>query len=232
VAGPLFTGPVSNPTPSPDAAPSVPAAHAYWRGWTEVRADLRSGLGIALAFALAGAPAGLVWWWLAPRADFRITSDGAVPLGDPSSELLVADDVVLALVLAGLGLIGGTAVWFLRRRRGVGALLAIALGASAAGVVAWLVGELLGPGPTKAQLADVGARVTTSLTLGSAAVLAVAPFMALLAYLVAVLSSHDDSLGRPPVDAGRGPGADAPPPVPSPTEPRPLVEAPPGSPPV
>jgi LPXTG-motif cell wall-anchored protein len=230
VAGPLFTGPVSTPTPFPDAVPSVPAAHAYWRGWAEVRADLRSGLGIALAFVLAGVPAGLMWWWLAPRADFRVTSDGAVPLGDPSSELLVADDVVLALILAGLGLIGGTAVWFLRRRRGVGALLAIALGASAAGVVAWLVGEMLGPGPTEAQLGDVGARVTTSLRLGSAAVLAVAPFMALLAYLVAVLCVHDDSLGRPPVDAGRGAVADAPPPVL--TAPRPLVEAPPRSPPV
>ena len=217
---PLFTGAVSSPTPFADpvtaegpadgaheappgtargrrwgAAPSA-SASAYWRGWPEVRADLRSAAGVVAGLALAGVPAGLLWWALAPRADFRITETGPVPIGDVSPELLVADDAVLALVLAGVGLLAGVAAWFLRRRRGVATVLALALGACLTAVVAWQVGELLGAGPSAAQLADVGARVTTSLTLSSPAAMALAPFTALLAYVVAVLYTPDDGLGR------------------------------------
>jgi len=161
-----------------------------------VRADLRSSAGIVLALALTGIPAGLLWWWLAPRADFRVTETGPVVVGNPSEELLVADDAVLVLVLAGVGLLAGSAAWFLRRRRGVATLLALALGACLTGVVAWQLGELLGAGPTEAQLADVGARVTTSLTLGSLPAIAIAPFTALLAYIVAVLATPLDGLSR------------------------------------
>jgi LPXTG-motif cell wall-anchored protein len=171
-------------------------ASAYWRGWPEVRADLRSAAGIVAGLALAGVPAGLLWWALAPRADFRVTDTGPVPIGDLSGELLVADDAVLALVLAGMGLLAGAAAWFLRRRRGVATVLALALGGCLTAVVAWQGGELLGAGPSEAELGDVGARVTTSLTLGSPAALAVAPFTALLAYVVAVLCTPDDGLGR------------------------------------
>jgi hypothetical protein len=186
----LFTGAVRRPSPA------VLPASAYWRGWPEVRADLRSSARILLALIVAGIPAGLLWWSLAPRADFRVTETGPVVVGTPSEELLVADDVVFALVLAGVGLLAGAAAWGLRRRRGVATLLALALGTCLTGVVAWHVGEVLGAAPTKAQLADVGARVTTSLTLGALPALAIAPFTALLAYVVAVLAAPDDGLGR------------------------------------
>ena len=176
--------------------PAFVPPEAYWRGWPEVRADLRSSVGLVLAMALTGVPAGLVWWWLAPRADFRITGDGPVAIGNPSQELLVADDVVFVLVLVGTGLLLGASAWFLRRRRGVATVVALARGACATGVVAWQLGELLGAGPTQAELADVGARVTTSLTLGSPAAIAAATFMALLAYIVAVLYAPGDDLGR------------------------------------
>jgi len=214
----LFTGAVSSPAPFADPVtaegpadgsgqvPSAagrgrrrgaaPSASAYWRGWPEVRADLRSAAGIVAGLALAGVPAGLLWWALAPRADFRITETGPVAIGDVSQELLVADDAVFALVLAGVGLLAGVAAWFLRRRRGVATVLALALGACLTAVVAWQVGELLGAGPSETQLADVGARVTTSLTLSSPAAMALAPFTALLAYVAAVLYTPDDGLGR------------------------------------
>lgn len=210
-----FAGPVTADGP-PVGAGQAPAetapgrgqkpASAFWRGWPEVRADLRSAAGIVAGLALAGVPAGLLWWALAPRADFRVTDTGPVPIGDLSGELLVADDAVLALVLAGAGLLAGAAAWFLRRRRGVAAVLALALGGCLTAVVAWQVGELLGAGPSEAELGDVGARVTTSLTLGSPAALAIAPFSALLAYVVAVLATPDDGLGRtepePPTPSG------------------------------
>lgn len=217
---PLFTGAVSHPSPLPRAA------SAYWGGWSEVRADLRSSAGIVLALVAAGVPAGLLWWWLAPRADFRVTDAEPVPIGNPSDELLIADDAVFALLLAGLGLLAGAAAWSLRHRRGVATVLALAVGACLMSAVAWQLGELLGAGPSRAELADVGAQVTTSLTLGSLPALALAPFTALLAYLVAVLYAPRDDLGRtdpgetrtwpPPQVAGESPAGE-----------RPLVDVPP-----
>jgi hypothetical protein len=182
-----------DPRPSPSGA--------LWQGRRELRADLRSSARLVLGLAVAGLLAGLLWWWLAPRADFRITDSGPVAVGNPSEELLIADDAVFALVLTGMGLVAGAAAWFLRRRRGVSTVLALALGTSTMAVVAWQLGELLGAGPSQADLADVGSVVTTSLTLGSPPALALAPFGALLAYLVPVLTAHHDDLGRTPEPA-------------------------------
>ncbi len=184
---------MSPPLPSVD--PGLPAS-AYWRGWPEIRADVQASVRLVLALGLAGVPAGLAWLGLAPRADFQITDGGPEPIGSPSGELLVADDAVFVLVLAVVGLIAGAAAWLLRRRRGVATLVALAVGAVLTAVVAWQVGELLGAGPTDAQIADVGAVVTSSLTLGSPAAIAVAPFTAVLAYVVGVLLAADDGLGR------------------------------------
>jgi hypothetical protein len=182
----------------------VPGPSAHWQGGRELRADLRSSGWLVLALALAGLPAGLLWWVLAPRADYRITADGPVVIGQPTEELLVADDVVFVLVLAGLGLVAGAAAWRLRRHRGVATLLALAVGMGLAGAVAWQLGELLGAGPTEADLTAVGGVVTTSLTLGSLPALAVGPFTAVLAYVVAVLYVADDGLGRVSVDGHGG----------------------------
>jgi hypothetical protein len=222
----LFTGQVSSPPQSFDPGPP---ASAYWRGWPEVRADVRASLRLVVVLALAGIPTGLAWWALAPRAVFRITEAGPEPLGSPSAELLIADDAVFALVLAVAGLLAGAVAWRLRRRRGVATAVAVAVGALATAVVAWQVGEVLGVGPTQAQIEEVGARVTTSLTLGSPAALAVAPFVAVLAYVVGTLTSHDDGLGRPVearVPGARDPAAGSA--VPDPE--RPLAEVPPAGP--
>lgn len=212
--------------PPPSFSPGPPSG-AYWRGWPEIRADLRACVRLILVLAVAGVPAGLAWWGLAPRADFRITDAGPEPIGSPSGELLVADDAVFVLVLAVVGLIAGTVAWRLRRRRGVATVVALALGAVATSAIAWQVGELLGVGPTAAQIADVGAVVTTSLTLGSPAAIAVAPFMAVLAYVLGVLTAHDDGLGRTgesssadELSSGAGPAVAGPE--------RPLVDVPPG----
>ena len=154
-------------------------------------------MGITVAaLAVAGLPAGLIWWWLAPRADFRITSDGPTPIGNPSAELLVADDVIFTLVVAGLGLLAGLVLWFRRGLRGVAAVVALALGTLAAGVLAWQLGEALGPGPSSAALRHVGARVTTGLHLASLPALAIGPAVALLVYFIAAALDGRDDLGR------------------------------------
>jgi hypothetical protein len=180
--------------PSPSQQPWPSSAH--WRGRRELTADLVPAGWVLLALALAGVAAGVLWWALAPRADFRITDEGPVVVGSPSSELLVADDGVYVLILAALGLIAGVAAWLIRRHRGVGLLLALAAGTTIAGALAWLVGGLLGHGPSDEELANVGGTVTSGLGLGSSAALAVAPFVALLVYLLGVIMNADDGLGR------------------------------------
>ncbi len=199
------------------SSPTVGAPSA-WQGWPEVRADLRAAVRLVVVLALTGVPAGLVWWLLAPRADYRITEDGPVVLGQPSEELLVADDSVFVLVLGLTGLLGGALAWRWRRRRGVATVLALAVGGGLCAVVAWRVGELLGAGPSADELAEVGAVVTTSLSLISLPALAVAPFAAVLAYLVGVLSVAEDGLDR---TADRAPG----PAVAAAPAPEPLADA-------
>lgn len=230
---PVFTGAVSSPAPpagpltadgptdGPGGPGQVPAADrrprrrvavtpasAYWRGRAEVRADLRSSAVLMLTLAVTGVPTGLLWWALAPRADFRVTEAGPVPVGAVSEELLIGADAIFALIMVGVGLLAGAAAWFLRRRRGVATVLALALGACLSAAVAWQLGEVLGAGPSDAELGEVGARVTTALTLGSLPALAVAPFTALLVYVLAVLHARDDGLGRTePVTPGPPPTA-------------------------
>lgn len=173
-----------------------------WGGVAELRADLMPALRLTAVLVLAGIPAGLLWWWLAPREDYRVLADGQVEaLGRTSAELFAADDGVFVLIMAGLGLLAGTAGWLLRRRRGVTLLAALALGTGLAAVLAWQLGDLLGPGPTADDLTDVGATVTTRLELVSMPALAVAPFLAVLVYVVAALLSAGEDLGRTP-DAG------------------------------
>ncbi len=193
--GPL-PGSLPGPAPAPATVLARPVRPLVAQLLGEVRADLRGATAWGCLLALCGLPAGLLWVWLAPRARFEVVEGGAVPLGRPSAELLVAVDSVLVLVLAGLGLLAGGIAWAMRRRRGIAVLVATGLGTAVAGLLAWQLGELLAPGPTAAELADVGARVTSGLQLSSLPALAVAPFVALLVYVVAALFSARDDLGR------------------------------------
>ncbi|WP_091943781.1 DUF2567 domain-containing protein [Trujillonella endophytica] len=172
-------------------------------GRAELRADLLPAARLTAVLALTGIPAGLMWWLLAPREDYRVVADGVQPLGDTSAELFAADDAVFVLIMAGLGLLAGIAGWLLRRRRGVALLAGLAVGTGMAGLLAWQLGELLGPGPDAAELDDVGATVTTRLELASTPALTVAPFVAVLVYVVATLLASRDDLGRAAADDPR-----------------------------
>jgi hypothetical protein len=208
-----FTGGVSDTAGPLPAAPEAGATAAVgrhverraaavagrWGGVAELRADLVPALRLTAVLVLAGIPTGLLWWLVAPREDYRVLADGAVEaLGDTSSELFAADDAVFVLILGGLGLLAGIGGWLLRRQRGVTLLAALAVGTGLAGVLAWQLGELLGPGPTADDLTDVGATVTTRLELASMPALAVAPFVAVLVYVVATLLAAGEDLGRTP----------------------------------
>jgi Protein of unknown function (DUF2567) len=206
-----FTGGVSSsptvppevPAPSADGpatpqdGPATPPAGRPWSPWQEARRDWRWAAGVVGVLAVVGVPLGVLWWALAPRADYKITGSGPVVIGNPSEELLIADDGIFVIIVAGLGLLAGVLTWLFRRHRGVAGLLAVAFGTLAGSAVAWRIGELLGPPPSRAALRHVGGRVTTSLTLGMLPALAVGPFVALLVWLVATLYSRGEGLGRP-----------------------------------
>jgi hypothetical protein len=212
--------PMPSPAPQPPGpgeppAGRQPAQRAGVPGLRGSRADLRGALLTVLVLAVAGLAVGGLWIWLAPRAEYRVTASGVEPIGaPPSSELFMADDGVFVMLLAGLGLVAGIVVWLQRRRRGALTLLALATGMLAAGIVAWLLGEWAGPAPAEAELADVGATITTGLSLGATAGLAVGPFVAVLTYLVATSLSARDDLGRvEPAPPMRPPLPPVPPPV-------------------
>ena len=175
----------------------APARHERVPGLRGSREDLRTALLTVLVLALSGLPAGALWLWLAPRADYRVTETDVVPVsGLPNSELFMSDDGVFVLVLGAIGLLAGLAVWRLRTRRGALVLAALATGMLAAGVVAWQLGAWLGAGPTEAQLGEVGRTVTTGLGLRATAALVVGPFLAVLVYLVAATYTSRQDLGR------------------------------------
>ena len=204
-AGPLPAHPETGATAGSSAASGrrtdrrAAAVAGRWGGVAELRADLVPALRLTALLVLAGIPAGLLWWLRAPREDYRVLADGAVEaLGKTSSELFAADDGVFVLILGGLGMLAGIGGWLLRRHRGVTVLAALAVGTGLAGVLAWQLGEMLGPGPTADDLTDVGATVTTRLELASMPALAVAPFLAVLVYVVATLLAAGEDLGRTP----------------------------------
>jgi uncharacterized protein DUF2567 len=209
--------PPAPPGPPGTLPPWLPARPVGVPGLRGSRDDLRSALVTVLALAVSGLVAGGLWLWLAPRADYRVTATGVEPIGAaPSPELFMADDGVFVLIMAGLGLLAGTAVWSRRRRRGALTLAALAVGMLIAGLIAWQLGEWAGRGPTEADLADVGATVTTALSLGATAALAVGPFFAVLAYLVATSLTPREDLGRPEPALVTAPPRPPLPPVPPP----------------
>lgn len=208
--------PVPSPAPGPQplAGDLRPAAvRAGVPGLRGSRDDVRGAVLAAVVLAVLGLGAGLLWVWLAPRAQFTVTStSGDVQVtggGLVDPELFAADDGVYVLVLGGLGLLAGLAGWLRRRRRGVVTLAGLAVGMLAASVTAWQLGALLGRGPSREQLTTVGTVVTTALDLNMLASLAVGPFCAVLVYVVATVLASRDDLGRD--DLGRDDlGADGP----------------------
>ncbi|MCO7222129.1 DUF2567 domain-containing protein, partial [Klenkia sp. PcliD-1-E] len=201
----MTDAPPPTPTPGPDApsgagGPRPPAVRSGVPGLRGSRDDVRGAVVTAVVLALLGLVAGLLWVWLAPRAQFTVTStEGAVEVtggGLVNPELFASDDGVYVLLLGGLGLLAGLAGWLPRRRRGVVTLVGLTVGMLAASVTAWQLGALLGRGPSREQLMTVGTVVTTALDLNMLAALAVGPFVAVLVYVVATVLASRDDLGR------------------------------------
>lgn len=225
----------SHPAPGSDPRPEHPTGQAWQQAAVPVRPwsdGLRLDAGefgisvrIMLVLAATGVPAGLVWFALAPRREFEVVEGGFRPL-EPQSEALIGADGWLLIVTGVLGVVAAVVAWRYVRARGVGVVLALAVGIAAATVVAWQVGAVVGAGPSEAELSQLGSIVTPALQLRAIPVLVIGAFLATLTYLVAVCFEPRDDLGRVrsvQVSSGwselptgpRGPARHAGPPAPS-----------------
>jgi hypothetical protein len=139
---------------------------------------------------LGGLVLGVAWRLLAPLARAQVV-DGGVYLNG-HQELQVAQDGWLTILLALTGVLVAT-VQAVRARepqplRAVAALLGVAL----AGVVAWRVGQWLGPQSLRRQVAAGSQHPVTPLELRTGAVLLVGPLLfAITRCLAAIFSSGD-----------------------------------------
>ena len=104
--------------------------------------DLRDGLLTALVVALLGAPLGLLWAALAPRAQVTTLDNGALVLADIEDKAFIAADLSLFLLGLALGLLAGTVVFRLGRQRGPGVVVGLVLGSYLALLVAANIGVL------------------------------------------------------------------------------------------
>lgn len=106
--------------------------------------QLRIGVATTLVIAVLGVPAGLLWTTVAPRTTYVIAGGKAL-LGDPESQTMIAADGWFAALTAAGGLLCGVVAYILAGRlREIGLLAALAAGGTAAGLIAWGVGSLIG----------------------------------------------------------------------------------------
>lgn len=163
------------PVPDPVPEPATGAAVGLW-------VALLAGLSVVV-----GLLAGVFWASVVTLPTWRIDADTSIAvITERGVTELVAGDVwfVITGALVGLGLGLVTWKWF----RPLGwptALLAVAAGLLA-GVVCWLFGQVLGPGPEAERIsaAPPGAVVPASLQLRSFSALAVWGFAAVTPVLL------------------------------------------------
>jgi hypothetical protein len=153
-----------------------------------LRDDARAALALAAGVALSGLLVGVLWVLIAPRAMVEVRDD-AVFLLDPEGPAFIAADGWFAV----LGTVAGflcAVVAFLRfRRHGPAALIGLTVGGLLAGVIAWRLGHLIGPGELAARAADVpdGTRLEAPVELRALGVLLAWPVAAVSWYFALTL---------------------------------------------
>lgn len=146
--------------------------------------QLRIGAAATLVIALLGVPAGLLWTMVAPRTTYVIAGGKAI-LGDPESQTLIAADGWFAVLTGAGGLLCAVVAYVLAGRfRELGLLGALGLGGTAAGLVAWWVGSLVGRSSFHHQVrtARDGATAKGALDLHAMGVVIAWPLIAVVIF--------------------------------------------------
>ena len=146
--------PSHEPAPSPyEQQPAYPYGPPEAMVWDQpvrparrpLRRSITVGALIFAAMAVAGAPIGLLWSWVSPSVPVINAGQNGIVVNDPSPEEYIAADGWFTLIGFAFGLLAAVAVWLLLRRdRGPGLMLGVALGGLASALVMWEVGRLIG----------------------------------------------------------------------------------------
>jgi hypothetical protein len=94
-----------------------------------------------------GVVAGFVWLWLAPRAMAVADGKGKTGLLDPGTKAFAGADVTFLLIGVAAGVLCAVAAATLARHRGLAVSVAMAVGGTAASVLAAWIGRTLSAGP-------------------------------------------------------------------------------------
>ncbi|MFI6812808.1 hypothetical protein ACIBG7_10380 [Nonomuraea sp. NPDC050328] len=136
---------------------------------------------VAALLAL-GVLAGLAWSWVSPRPPYIETQRGPL-LADPTTQALIAADGWFAVITGVLALASGLIAWRFTRRDGLGAVLGLFLGGSAASLVTYWVGTRFTLGAATIAAAAPGLDIVAGpLDLTARGVLVTWPFLALGVY--------------------------------------------------
>jgi hypothetical protein len=142
---PLHEAPPAYPYGEPVAA----VEDMSWVPFRPPRRPFRRTALVALsvtgALAAAGAPLGLLWSWLAPTVPVINAGQNGIVVNDPSPEEYIAADSWFTIIGFSFGLLAAVLIWLvLRRDRGPGLMVGVALGGLACALVMWQVGRLVG----------------------------------------------------------------------------------------
>ncbi len=202
---------VTTPNPSEPPPPPLPGTADGPDGRITL-ADIRDGAAIMLVVGVAGLLLGLLWLWLAPRAQY-VSNGEAVFLRNTESEARIGADATYFLLAVGMGVLSAVLVFLWRRRGGVPQVVGLALGSCFGALLGWRTGLWLGPSSDVAAAAlkaGKGVPFDAPMQLLAHGVLLAWPMVALVVHLglTALWSPYD------PDKAGAlwGPAAAYPPP--------------------
>jgi hypothetical protein len=193
-------GPEQAPEPAPESTPE-PRPSRSWRR-TAVVAVLAG-----LVVAVAGAPLGVLWHFVAPTVPVLDAGSGGFVVNDPSPEEYIAADGWFTLIGFAFGLVAAVVAWLvLRRHRGPGLLLGVTLGALAAATLAWFTGRLIGLSAYEhwKAVASSGGTYQAPPDLHAKGALLVPAFAAVIVLTLLAGWSNDPDLERPGAKPGYG----------------------------
>jgi hypothetical protein len=164
------------------------------------------GVQAAVAVAVAGAPLGVLWRFLAPTVPMvRVT--GGVIVNDPSPEEFIAAEAWFTILGLAFGILAAVVAWLvLRRHRGPGLVAGVTAGTLVAAVLAWQLGRRIGLGAYVAwrDTATSGATFAAPPDLHAYGTLLVPAFAAAIVLTLLAGWSNDPDLDRPGAKPGYG----------------------------
>lgn len=162
---------------------------------------------LLVGVAATGVPAAFVWWWLGSPSQWVATDRGLV-LTEENATGQFQVVAVFTLIGIAVGIVSGIAVERLTRPSRWQTAVGLMLAATAAALVCWWLGVVLGPpDPTTVTGAKAGDHVPAQFAVDAVAPFVVWPLTALVGYALSLYLSHqpdDDDLLADPSDDPSG----------------------------